>query len=173
MEDCTLNFIKKRCYSQVTPFLFYSTLFPNLFASRQGTSIRLLESDFNIIHLKFGACNLILKRWHQMKFQVFFLKKSKRRFITYLILTILFCFFVTSIPVNAGLFGEKIKKISDNEFKKVIKVELSLSKDPNFYSYDDSILKEALDKEINSQETVDYKGFEKLYKVFEIIFYKV
>ena len=108
-----------------------------------------------------------------MKFQVFFLKKSKRRFITYLILTILFCFFVTSIPVNAGLFGEKIKKISDNEFKKVIKVELSLSKDPNFYSYDDSILKEALDKEIKSQETVDYKGFEKLYKVFEIIFYKV
>ena len=70
-----------------------------------------------------------------MKFQLFFLKKSKRRLITYLILTILFCFFVTSIPVNAGLFGEKIKKISDNELKEVIKVELNLPKYPNFYSY--------------------------------------
>jgi len=87
-----------------------------------------------------------------MKFPVFLLKNGKRRFITYLILTILFCFFVTSIPVNAGLFGEKIKKISGKEIKE-IKFELNLSKDPNFYSYTDSILKEALDKEINSQET--------------------
>jgi len=88
-----------------------------------------------------------------MEFPVFLLKNSKRRFITYLILITLFCFFVISIPVNAGLFGEKIKKISDYELKEVIKVELNLSKDPNFYSYTDSMLKEALDKEINSQET--------------------
>ncbi len=89
-----------------------------------------------------------------MKFQVFFLKNNKRKLITFLILIILFCFFVTSIPVNAGLFGEKIKKISDNELKEVIKVELNLSRDPNFYPYTDSILKEALDREINSQETL-------------------
>ena len=88
-----------------------------------------------------------------MEFQVFFLKNSKRKLITYLILIILFCFFVTSIPVNAGLFGEKIKKISDSELKELIKVELNLSRDPNFYSYTDSMLKEALDREINSQET--------------------
>jgi len=56
------------------------------------------------------------------------------------------------ISVNAGLFGEKIKKISGNELKE-IKFELNLSKDPIFYSYTDSILKEAFDKEINSQET--------------------
>ncbi|MEA3421579.1 MAG: VWA domain-containing protein, partial [Acidobacteriota bacterium] len=60
---------------------------------------------------------------------------------------------VTSIPVNAGLFGEKIKKISDDELEDVIKVELNLPRDPNFYSYTDSMLKEALDREINSQET--------------------
>jgi len=88
-----------------------------------------------------------------MEFPVFLLKNSKRKLITYLILIILFCFFVTSIPVNAGLFGEKIKKISDNELKEVIKVELNLSRDSNFYSYTDSMLKEALDREINSQET--------------------
>ena len=88
-----------------------------------------------------------------MKFQVFFLKNSKRKLITYLILIILFCFFVTSIPVNAGLFGEKIKKISDDELEDVIKVELNLSRDSNFYSYTDSMLKEALDREINSQKT--------------------
>jgi len=91
-----------------------------------------------------------------MKFQVFFLKNSKRKLITFLILIILFCFFVTSIPVNAGLFGEKIKKISDNELKEVIKVELNLSRDPNFYPYTDSMLKEALDKEINFQETLGF-----------------
>ena len=89
-----------------------------------------------------------------MKFQVFFLKNNKRKLITFLILIILFCFFVTSISVNAELFGEKIKKISDNELKE-IKVKLNLSRDPNFYSYNDSMLKEALDKEINSQETPD------------------
>jgi len=78
--------------------------------------------------------------------------KSEKLKIIFSMLIIFSLLLSTFIPANAGLFGDKIKKISDNEFKEVIKVELNLSKDPNFYSYTDSILKEALDKEINSQE---------------------
>jgi len=78
--------------------------------------------------------------------------KSEKLKIIFSMLIIFSLLLSTFMSVNAGLFGEKIKKISNNELKE-IKVELNLSKDPNFYSYTDSMLKEALDKEINSQET--------------------
>ena len=86
-----------------------------------------------------------------MEFRPPVLKNVKLKIII-LLLIISSILLSTFISVNAGLFGEKIKKISGNELKE-IKFELNLSKDPIFYSYTDSILKEAFDKEINSQET--------------------
>jgi len=68
-----------------------------------------------------------------------------------ILLLIFVSLLITSPSTKAGLWGKKIKEISDNELKE-IKTELNISGDPRFHSYRDSDLKRILNKEMDPKK---------------------